>query len=291
MRYRIADVTVEVRCPRGVARSDVESRYGAFSVPNGALDLSIDVTADAAFENDRAPARPYPGVDARREGDGYRLDRRDVSVVLDVSGTPARALGRVADRVSALDTVLRACLSVLLPRRRGLLLHASGVADAGRAFLFSGPSGAGKSTAALLTGAPVVLSDDIVAVTLDGGRAIAHAVPFGGLSAPPSRPLALPIEVLCLLEQSDAHRLEPLPPAAVLGRFISNVLYLPTGDPRTKDLLEVCEGVVRAIPARRLRFRRDGGFWEGLRHIGGAPIEGPVSLDHPPGGYYDGGSG
>lgn len=61
---------------------------------------------------------------------------------------------------------------------RGLeVFHASGVVIDGRALLFAGPPGAGKSSlaAAFVRDRALLLSDDAVALQLDGNRLIAHA--------------------------------------------------------------------------------------------------------------------
>ncbi len=280
MRYQIAGVRVEVRCPSGEAREALLRRYGAFeSAAQDPPDLVVEVRADPTFRNPAPAIRMYPGIDARWEHGRYRFDRTDLAAILDVESKPALATGSIRDVPSSLDSVLRASLSVLLPRRGGLLLHASGVVTQGRAFLFLGQSGAGKSTAASLTGERTLLSDDIVAISIEGGRAVARSVPFTGLEAPRTAPLEAPIEVICLLEKGTEDVLEPARAGAGTAELLRCILHLPLSDPATGSVLDLAGRLAEAVPLRRLRFRRDPSFWTGLRRLGGMRLDGPARLD------------
>jgi hypothetical protein len=283
-------VCVEVRCGPGEAREGLIQRYAAFESVGGPVDLVVDVQAHPTFRNHAPAIREYPGMDARWDGDRYRFDRTDLAVALDARGSPARVEGTVRDVPAGLDSVLRASLSVLLPRRSTLLLHASGVVADGRAFLFVGKSGAGKSTAAALTGERRLLSDDIVAVSVDGGLAVANSVPFTGLQARRTAPLQAPVELICLLEQAREDVLEPARGGPATGDLLRCVLHLPLADPATGEVLDLVGRLVEAVPLRRLRFRRDPSVWPALRRLGGRRLDGPARLDRGGSARYHGGN-
>ncbi len=65
--------------------------------------------------------------------------------------------------------ILGTCMGVILMQRKVLPLHGSAVAIAGKAYAIVGMSGAGKSTLAslLLADGGQLISDDLIAVTLD----------------------------------------------------------------------------------------------------------------------------
>lgn len=116
-------------------------------------------------------------------------------------------------------------------------LHASCVADAGRAMLILGPSGAGKSALALqliALGARLV-ADDRTIVTLRDGHPVASCPdPLRGLieargigllrvdPAPPT-PVALAVD----LSRAEPQRLPPARTLDLLGTKVGLVLALP----------------------------------------------------------------
>ncbi|MDA1081237.1 MAG: hypothetical protein O2973_06105 [Gemmatimonadetes bacterium] len=73
--------------------------------------------------------------------------------------------------VDAAHFLLEPVLAFLLRCRRTLVLHASAVEMDGRAVAFVGPVGAGKSTiaAACVAAGAALLSDDVLAIRLEGG--------------------------------------------------------------------------------------------------------------------------
>ena len=85
-----------------------------------------------------------------------------------ISFSPAAGAGETAVRLYLLGT----CMGALLFQRKLLPLHGSAVVINGKAYAFVGDSGAGKSTLAaafLRLGYPL-LTDDVIAVTLDRDR-------------------------------------------------------------------------------------------------------------------------
>jgi len=139
-------------------------------------------------------------------------------------------------------------------------VHACALVVDGRAALFCGRSGAGKSTTARLwrrlrPGTPV-LSDDRVAIRLQGGRPIAHGTPWhgdGGFATPAGRPLA----AVFFLRHGRRTRLTPLAPGAAAARLFSRSFPPPWDPVGIGRVLEACAAVAASRPCYELRFRPD----------------------------------
>lgn len=156
-----------------------------------------------------------------------------------------------------------------LARRGGLVLHACGVVDAGRALVFLGASGAGKSTLARLwrRHAPgaTVLSDDRVVLRRAGGRLHAtgqtrswraFGTPWHGEAAF-AEAASAPLAALFFLRQANRHEAAALAPVAAAAELFARSfppLFDRVGLGRT---LASCTAIARAVPAFELRFRRD----------------------------------
>ena len=123
----------------------------------------------------------------------------------------ARGLG-------AVDALVRAALSLVLPADGALLLHGALVADGDRARVFAGESGAGKSTVAHALGAAC---DELSVLTLDGAGVTAHATPYWQ-----GRPLALPLEAIVCLRRarSSPPSVERLHGARAARALLGNVV-------------------------------------------------------------------
>src|SRR5690606_2367179 len=132
--------------------------------------LIVEVERVPGFARGRERGPEYPGFRrARVAHDTIRLSRFDAEgdiVLPAASSEPVRARFRVGDSANSLEAAIRIAASIALPRRGGVIVHASAVAARGRAWIFAGVSGAGKSTIArLLSGASpelVALADELV---------------------------------------------------------------------------------------------------------------------------------
>ena len=127
-------------------------------------------------------------------------------------------------------------------------------------YVFFGPSEAGKSTVVELSRPHPALSDDMIAVRLEGGRLFAERVPFYGVSPPTERHGGrYPVANLLCLTKSERHEVRELPRALQVLHLRTSLPFLDPGEARVLDLVE---RVVDALPVRELRFARDPGFWE-----------------------------
>ena len=182
-------------------------------------------------------------------------------------------------------------------RLRGVVpLHASGVAVAGRAWLFTGPAGAGKSTtvsALAMSGYPV-LSDDVVPLELTSTAALAwpgfprvsvwkdaSAAVFGAgvtvapvsavyekgvLDLPtaglPFQAAPVPIDTICVLgeRRSNATRLVDLTGHAAAMALVANTygIYLLDREMRGAEF-DVLSTLVRRVRICALQLENDLG--------------------------------
>lgn len=151
------------------------------------------------------------------------------------------------------------------------LVHASGVIHCGSGYLFVGAPEAGKSTVARLSGeaGAMVLNDEICLVRFPGAQAgltpVLEGTPFNGLFREKT-PGAAPLRAVLLLAQAPHHRLVPVGRALATATVAAQVVP-PVGLDRLIDgrararLLECADRLCAAVPARRLEFLPDAGFW------------------------------
>lgn len=162
---------------------------GLDAAPQGSnVDVDI-VLSGTRQDEDRWNATPYYQGPPEPEGPPYVVVRRDATLgfwfryadgtefVLDREGTSIRAWWAEASTLEDTSMYLLGPLLGFALRLRGVLaLHASAVLIDGRALALIGPGGAGKSTtaAAFAAAGVPVLSDDVVAVRVIDGVAMAY---------------------------------------------------------------------------------------------------------------------
>ena len=209
--------------------------------------------------------RDYPAAVATWDGARYRIRRRDLDATLDLESGELTIRARPAHWV--VESALRVAVSLLLPRRNGLLLHASGVVEAGRGHVFAGRSGAGKTTMVRLLAPRPPLGDDLVALLPDGDGFRVHATPFAGEYGPVACRSA-PLGRLYFLEQAVENRLSLLDRAAARTLVLRNTLAYVRDPITARALQEVAGRLVEAVPCCRLRFRREPAIGELLHEPG-----------------------
>lgn len=152
------------------------------------------------------------------------------------------------------DRFLSAVYAMELPMRGGLLLHAAGMTRNSGAYCFFGPSGSGKTTLARRY-RKGVLSDEVVAIRLEGSEPMAYGTPWRG------RNLSAPLRGLFRLSRQGTSAIRPLSPG-VAARELLNNLFLPMPDHQlTETVLEAIDRLVRTVPVFELSVTRGHPFW------------------------------
>lgn len=256
-------------------RAAIEPAFGALitDATTGAVDVSIF----RAAETDFLPAVFDLGI--------YELAFTYESTSISVSGPSF--MGRVdlsagmragiwtsaendADFPIVFENFFRLVVANRLLQRRGVLLHSAGVVADGKATLLFGPSGAGKSTAARLSrdAGYTILSDDLNAVSLEGGVLCVSQVPFAGDLGRVSTTCArLPLHKIYRLKQAPAHAASTLTAAEGVAMLVAAAPFVNLDPHRSDLLLEVIFDIVQQKPVEVLSFAKDAGFM----HVVGAP--------------------
>ena len=242
-----------------------ENFYGADEAPELAPPVSLSLRATAGWAPPRPTQTPYPGVDLSREGAALVFTRETERVRYapdegraEVEARPtARGLAPLVDP-TPVDTPLRLLMAYLLPRRDGVLLHASGYADARGAVCFLAVSGGGKTTTARKLPEERVLSDDQVALRRVRGRWEAFSLPFVGEWARATRRLRAPLRGLVVLAKGEASALERVRGAAAIAGLARSVVNFVTDDPAGARVLDHAASLVSEVPAWRWTTPRDG---------------------------------
>jgi hypothetical protein len=143
-----------------------------------------------------------------------------------------------------------------LARDGGLVLHASALADAGGAYVFTGHSGAGKSTIAGLAeslGAQV-LSDDRTILACDGHRAVAWGTPWHG-SYRRGSPACAPVRAIFLLCRAAQDDVRPIGAARLFKEMLVRLVQPTVDRGELRAAVETAERIAAVVRGAELHFR------------------------------------
>jgi hypothetical protein len=173
------------------------------------------------------------------------------------------------------QTSVKMVYALLLESFEGILVHASGVALNGKAYLFAGASGVGKTwVAQRLADRAVVLADDAVAVRWDGEVFRAFATPWN-LDFPrrsDRRMVArqgVPLAGICFLEQSDRDVALPLPVEVAGAGLLAQVIPLLRwfDAVQAQHLLDLSIGLCQQATCCSLALTRHSDIWRLIQKV------------------------
>ena len=141
----------------------------------------------------------------------------------------------------------------------GLLLHASGVIDHGKAYVMFGHSGSGKSTIAHLAARERVLGDDVVALRPDSDGLRAYAVPFGHL--PGTANVNAPVAGLFRISHAPQHTLYDISRARGVAELLSCSPFVHDDPVMQQRALETAHTFAASVPIKALGFSPDPSVW------------------------------
>jgi hypothetical protein len=160
--------------------------------------------------------------------------------------------------VYPLDEVLTISL---LARHGGLNVHAAGIDDDGRGFLFPGISGAGKSTVSRLWQREPfvqVLSDDRTIIRLHDEVPWIYGTPWHGEAELCCAGRAR-LRGVFFLEQDEDNRVIPMHPSEAAAELVARSFPAYWDAEGLEATLRTAATIAALVPAFRLRFRPDAG--------------------------------
>ncbi|HWN68823.1 MAG TPA: hypothetical protein VNM90_14395 [Haliangium sp.] len=244
--------------------------YAACPSRGGAPDLILEIERIPGFGRERPRSASYPAFDAalrapRRVG-LQRYDAEGELALPERAGEPVRGRFRVGESPNSLEALVRIGMSVTVPRRGGLVFHASVVRARHGAALFAGKSGAGKSTiAALLAGVSGFerLADELI-IAMPGEKPgenkgwDVHVPPFlGGVDLPHGA--SAPLAEVHVLVQAPHHRRTPLSRTEAVRALLPHALVYVAEPETAAHALAAGAALAAAVPCYRLEFAKDPG--------------------------------
>lgn len=161
--------------------------------------------------------------------------------------------------------LLRALLALLLLREGGFLLHAAGLAQGDKAFVFCGPTRSGKTTIATkLSNGHIVLNDETIAVRRTPSGYRAYSTPFPGEMKDVSVNQGANMESLFFIRKGKAFSKQLLPPSEVVKQLFPQLICLERNELGVEAAFEALTAFSRKIPCHSLTFRPTMELWSHL---------------------------
>jgi hypothetical protein len=157
---------------------------------------------------------------------------------------------------------LRLACALLAFEAGGLLFHAAGVVQKGRAHAFFGCSGSGKSTVARFSPNDAVLNDDLLLLMPYQRQWWAYPTPFWNLPGEAGVAFPAPLAGLYSLVQDTQVYLQPLQGASATAEMLASSPVVSADPGRSVALIQRCRAILAKTPAYRLHFLPDTSFWQ-----------------------------
>lgn len=155
--------------------------------------------------------------------------------------------------------------SLILPQNGALMLHACGVADNKKGYLFIAPPEGGKSTVgklALRYGLSV-LNDERIIIRREGKLFKIYGNPWhGDIKETSNAPV--PIKHIFFLKKSNANQIKPINKKKAAMRILKNSFYLPVDKKLIKKIIAICFDMVYNINHYELSFKAGISMWRFL---------------------------
>lgn len=254
----------------------VDEHYAPFAEPAGSgrePDLFIQCRESSGLIVPLPPEDQPTVIEVDRRGPksfAIRSHWQDGWVDLGAGRAELVVNDRSWDRFAmSVENFLRVTLQLASIEKDAFLLHAAGVLDSDRAFLFFGPSGAGKSTATMFSAPRSALSDDMVLIDVAGEEPRARAVPFYMVYAPEKRARGTySIAAGLRLRQAPEDRAARMTLARAVATVSASVPFVHELGLPHEGLTRLVTALCEQVPVYDLQFTRSGEFWEVLRGEG-----------------------
>ena len=141
----------------------------------------------------------------------------------------------------------------------GLMLHACGIVQNGKGYIFAGPSNSGKSTLSRLwakASEATILGDECLVLRKKGSQFWVYGTPWVGEAGFLSS-LGAPVEGVFFIRHLAQNALDPITPNRAAEQFLSQSILTPYDPIAVQSGLDLCLDFVTQIPAYDFGFVPD----------------------------------
>ena len=152
--------------------------------------------------------------------------------------------------------------SLILPKNKGLLLHACGILNKKKGYLFVAKAGGGKSTLAKLAlkNGFIILNDDRIILRKDKDLFRIYGSPWHG-EVKSTENKSLPIKEIFFLRKAKSCYLKPINKLEALEELLKNSFFLPINNDIIKKRFNLCVALVENLRCFKLYFRPEKSIW------------------------------
>lgn len=216
----------------------------------------------------RVFGEPPPDQDTLRKvlhtehSDGrIRFTTGEGRVEIDRCGRASATVSRGGDRFRffGLQNLMLAALARVVPGRGIMVVHGAAIVLEGAAVALIGPEDAGKTTWAEISRAQglKVLSDDLLFLGLESGRAVALGSPFRGSGNVPGR---FPLGMLLAAEHAAQPAILPCSRLVFQALLSANLPFSGDRIGQGAEIDHLVDNLLDTVPFRTLAFAPDPSF-------------------------------
>lgn len=252
---RIAGISVRLceSLPDGIIR-DIAGHLAPFVQPSGTIpDLRIQPASVGRSRHRGSCPRDLAMLVLDASGGSKGKMRFDHLWLVERRGQ-LTVQGEMPDAHQVM-MALHVGLARLLPRSDGLLLHASAVRYADRAFVFAGASGCGKTSAAAGFRGGDILADERVAVRRVNRTWLACPIPMAGDKYQPVEPHEVPVGAVVVMRKHCDLRVRCLASGDAAVRIAPAIVHHRCDAAGSARVLHVLAGLLRDVGAVELCWR------------------------------------
>jgi hypothetical protein len=240
--------------------ANLKSRYKGYLIgrpPGPGRGLSVE----CSFSRKKLSSNERVSV-VRTKDTGWRARRYD----MDCTWNDRKGRAVLWPSLYSFDALLRVLCATQMTKHRGILLHSSGIVFRNRAFIFAGPSGSGKTTIARLSTSKRILSDEIVALTIDDKNKVkASGTPFWGeMGTGPASIRTYPVHSLYFLKKSDHLVKTTIKKEVALQKLLRCVCFFNHSAEENGRALDLCLDLIGSIATYVLCCEKKPLQWEYL---------------------------
>ena len=163
--------------------------------------------------------------------------------------------------LTSVENFLRVLYSFLIVRHNGFLLHAAGVVNGEKGYVFFGKSGSGKTTVAKLSTDYTLLSDDLLIVKKINGNFQVFATPFGGELRRERKNTKAVIDSFFLLKKGQSNHLKKMNYSKGIVNLLQNIVYFAKDQQAMRKLFNLSCDCLTKSSCYEMHFLPDKSFW------------------------------